>query len=141
MKEQSVKVAFALEEDEERISAHFGRASAYLVVAVSKGQVQARERREKPVAHGAGGGGGRGHGHRGWRHQRMMEPIRDCRVIVARGMGAGAFGHFQEAGIEPILTEHKLVETALQEFVSGELKHRPERLHARGGVHGHSEED
>lgn len=131
------RIAFVVEDDGERISAHFGRARSYLVITIEDGEVVDREMRSKHVAHGGGRGEGRGGGHRHERHGRMVEPIQDCRLLVAGGMGGGASSHLQEAGIETILTEHKRVETALDAYLSGELEHRRDRLHARGGHHDH----
>lgn len=70
----------------------------------------------------------------------MIEPIQDCQILIARGMGGGAFSHLQEAGIQALLTEHEDVASALRAYQAGELEHRPERLHARGGGHGHEGE-
>ena len=39
------------------------------------------------------------------RHVRMLEPIRDCQVLMTRGMGQGAHDNLKQAGIQPILTD------------------------------------
>lgn len=141
MTESTKRIAFVVEEDGERISAHFGRARSYLVATIKDGHVIDREMRAKHVAHGSGQGHGHGQGHGGGhrqeRHRRMVEPIQDCQLVVARGMGGGASGHLQEAGIETILTDHHRVESALEAYLAGELEHRSERLHARGGHDDH----
>lgn len=145
MTASSKKIAFVVEEDGEHISAHFGRARSYLVLTIEGGEIVDREMRDKHVAHGAGRGEGAGGGHgarhddshRHERHRRMVEPIQDCQLLVARGMGGGASNHLEEAGIETILTDHQRVDSAAQAYLAGKLEHHGDRLHARGGHHDH----
>ena len=127
--------------DGKTISAHFGRARLYVVVTVEDGRVVDREVREK--AHHAHGhhhdhrhdppvGSGRGDGPGGGarpRHQEMIEPIRDCDLLVSRGMGTGAYAGLQAAGIRPILTDLRTVDEAVQAYLEGRLVDHPERLH------------
>ena len=92
-----MKIA-AVTEDGVTISQHFGRAPYYVVLTVEDGQVVGREQREK-VAHGRGAGGhvhveGQAHGFDAASqdtHGRMAAPIADCQVLLARGMGMGAY--------------------------------------------------
>lgn len=123
------------------ISQHFGRASFYVVVAVENGQVVSREMREKPGhAQFAGQHGheahehpaGQGHGFDAAaqdRHSRMAAAIADCEVLIARGMGAGAYHSLQQAGIRPIITDIPTVDEAVRAFIEGRLIDHPERLH------------
>ncbi len=123
--------------DGNRISAHFGRARLYVVVTVEDGRVVGREVREKAYhthAHhhdhsaASGQGHGLGSGARA-RHQEMIEPIRDCDLLVSRGMGAGAYAGLQAAGIRPILTDLRTVDEVVQAYLEGRLVDHPERLH------------
>ncbi len=123
--------------DGNRISAHFGRARLYVVVTVEDGRVVGREAREKAYhthAHhhdhsaASGQGHGLGSGARA-RHQEMIEPIRDCDLLVSRGMGAGAYAGLQAAGIRPILTDLRTVDEVVQAYLEGRLVDHPERLH------------
>ena len=80
--------------------------------------------------HGRHDARGHGFGHgAGRRHARMLANIQDCDVLLARGMGQGAYRALQEAGILPITTELKSIEEAVQAFLNGELADRPERRH------------
>ena len=112
-----MKIA-AVTDDGRTISAHFGRATHYVVVTVADGKVVDRELRVKPghrdfvgedggeqqhdheheQEHGQGRGRGQGreqgqgHGfgrHSESRHARMLAVIQDCDVVLARGMGMG----------------------------------------------------
>ena len=146
-----MKIA-AVTDDGKTISAHFGRARYYVVVTIEDGKVTEREMRAKAghhdFAHGeheAGGGSherqhGREHSHEhdqehGWdagaqsRHQVMFAAITDCQVLLARGMGQGAYYGLMGAGIRPIVTTVNDINEAVEAFVGGSLEDHPERLH------------
>ena len=59
----------------------------------------------------------------------MLEAIRDCDVLLARGMGRGAYESIRQAGIEPILTDEESINTAVQQYLAGTLINHVERLH------------
>ncbi len=120
-----------------RISAHFGRAQQYVVFTVEDGRVVGREVRRKPVhqcGHQREGGAHPAEDH-GFgaqaeaRHSDMIAPIQDCDVLLARGMGRGAFLSLQQEGIRPIITDILDVDEAVQALLRGTLEHHPERLH------------
>ncbi|MEW6094250.1 MAG: NifB/NifX family molybdenum-iron cluster-binding protein [Chloroflexota bacterium] len=132
-----MKLAFVTD-DETTISAHFGRAAYYLVVTLEDGKETGRERREKlSHAHFASEPHGleipgQPHGFDAaaqGRHGRMMETIADCQILVARGMGAGAYENLKTRGIQPILTEIHTIDEAVKAYLLGNLVDRPERLH------------
>jgi predicted Fe-Mo cluster-binding NifX family protein len=127
-------------EDGVKISAHFGRAPYYVVVTIEDGQIVGREQREK-VAHGQGHSHGlagqvhlEGEAH-GFdaaaqdTHSRMAAPIADCQVLLARGMGMGAYEGLKQAGIQPILTDIATIDEAIAAYLAGVLVDHPERLH------------
>jgi predicted Fe-Mo cluster-binding NifX family protein len=130
-----MKIA-AVSEDGVKISAHFGRAPYYVVVTIEDGQVVGREQREK-VAHGRGAGGhvqveGQPHGFDAASqstHALMLDPISDCQVLLARGMGMGAYQNIEQAGIKPVLTDIATIDEAVAAYLDGTLVERPERVH------------
>ena len=64
----------------------------------------------------------------------MVAAIADCQVLLARGMGAGAFASMQQAGIEPIVTDIEEIGAAVEAYLAGTLRNQVEKLHqARGG--------
>lgn len=143
-----MKIA-AVTNDGTDLSAHFGRAAAYLVVTTEGDRIVAEELRDKPAhhghhghgachAHGQGPGHGHEHGHdhehgagegQSARHAEMVEPIRDCRVVLARGMGRRAHDALVEAGLEPILVKEHGITDAIRAYLDGTLESRPELLH------------
>lgn len=135
-----MKIAL-VSDDGRTISQHFGRAPYYVVVTVENGQVIGREVREK-LGHAqfAGQHGHEEHGHAGGqghgfdraaqdRHSRMAAAIADCQVLIARGMGAGAYQSLQQAGIRPIITDIPTIDEAVRALIEGRLMDHPERLH------------
>jgi predicted Fe-Mo cluster-binding NifX family protein len=142
MDPSTLKIAFVIDDDQDRISAHFGRSDTYLVVTIDGGEEVSRETRAKFVAHGKHQEHGQHeHGRGGGHHGQMIDPIRDCQVLVARGMGQGASNHLKQAGIEAVLTDIKTVSEALQAYLAGQLVNQPDRLHAHGGHHHHEHGD
>jgi predicted Fe-Mo cluster-binding NifX family protein len=141
-------------DDNETISAHFGRARYCAVFELVDGALVSRELRDKPGhadhehdhddheqghAHGhnhvhfhddspehLARGHGHGHGHH---FQEKLAVIADCQVLLARGMGRSAYERLQAAGIEPLLVDEREIETAVQAYLDQTLTHNPRRLH------------
>ncbi len=123
-------------DDHRTISAHFGRAVFYEVFTISEGKITGQETLPKP-AHGQlghqpptepGFAHGFGPAEEGL-HARMLAPIRDCKILLARGMGQGAYNNLAQAGIQPILTEVLEIDLALKSYLAGKLVDHHERLH------------
>jgi predicted Fe-Mo cluster-binding NifX family protein len=137
MDTRNITIAFVTD-DGITISAHFGRAKYYEVVRVQEGVVTHREQREKQ-GHHTFAQAEHQHDHMGGqhgfdeasreKHATMVTPIMDCQIMVARGMGAGAYHHLTEAKIVPILTDKKTIEEAVTEIISGVIVNHTERLH------------
>ena len=82
------------------ISQHFGRAQYYTVATIEDNRIVSVEMREKmghadfgTEAHSTSSDP-RGHGFDSSaqsRHARMLDAVSDCQVLIARGMGAGAY--------------------------------------------------
>jgi predicted Fe-Mo cluster-binding NifX family protein len=136
-----MKKIAAVTDDGFKISPHFGRASKYVVMTVEGDLISNREVRDKaghrefqaeePHRHEHHDDPrGRGYGrHSAEKHQRMFESIKDCQVVLARGMGQGAYRGLQEMGIRPILTDILDIEVAVQAVMDDSIEDHPERLH------------
>ncbi len=134
-----MKIA-AVSEDGVTISQHFGRAPFYVVVTVEDGKIVSREQRDK-LGHAhfadephedAHGSDPRGHGFDPAaqnRHARMAAAIADCHVLLARGMGAGAYQSMAQAGVRPIVTDIPTIDEAVQAYLAGNILDHTERLH------------
>lgn len=135
-----MKIA-VISEDGVTISQHFGRAPYYMVFSIEDGKIISREKREKL-----------GHSHfaseshpenihhdhsqaHGFdqaaqtRHAQMAEAITDCEVLLAGGMGNGAYVSLKAANIKPIITDIQNIEEAIQAYIDGTIVDHQERLH------------
>ncbi len=132
-----MKIA-AASEDGTTITQHFGRAPYYMVVTVEEGRIVQRERRDKP-GHGqhAHTPGSPAHGEPGHgfdpaaqsRHASMARVIADCAVVLARGMGSGAYESMKAAGIRPVVTDIESIDEAALAAAAGTIADHRERLH------------
>ncbi len=131
-----MKIAI-VSEDEVTISQHFGRAPFYVVVTIENGKIVNRERRDKlghaqfqsEPHHEVSDARGHGFGAESQsRHARMAAAIADCQVLLARGMGAGAYESMKEAGIQPIVTDISVIDDAVRAYLEGRLVDHTERL-------------
>ncbi|MBC7261135.1 MAG: dinitrogenase iron-molybdenum cofactor biosynthesis protein [Chloroflexi bacterium] len=135
-----MKIA-AVSEDGKTISQHFGRAPFYVVLTIEDNKIVGREIRDKmghaqfagePHDEASHGTDPRGHGFDAGaqsRHARMAAAIADCQVLLARGMGAGAYESMRQAGIRPFITDIASIDEAVQAYLSGRLVDHTERLH------------
>jgi predicted Fe-Mo cluster-binding NifX family protein len=141
-----MKIA-AVTDDGKTISAHFGRAMHFAVVTVENGRVTTSELREKaghrefqdrgshrdeipvqPTGYKTEPGHGTGR-HSAEKHRRMFAAIPDCQIVLARGMGQGAYTGLQQAGLRPVLTDIKGIDEAVQAVIDRTIEDHPERLH------------
>jgi predicted Fe-Mo cluster-binding NifX family protein len=125
-------------DDGKTIQQHFGRATQYLVLTIEDGKIVERELRPKlghnqfAPEHSIDESPDQPHGFNAaarHRHGQMMETIRDCRVLLAGGMGQGARANLVELGIQPFLTEVRSIDDAVNAFLAGTLVDRADRLH------------
>ena len=61
--------------------------------------------------------------------QSQAEIISDCQVLLAGGMGWGAYESMQSYNIKPIVTDVKNIDEAVQLYLDGKLTNLMERLH------------
>jgi predicted Fe-Mo cluster-binding NifX family protein len=134
----SMKIA-AVTDDGITISSHFGRAQFYEVLSVENGAVVKRERRLK-AGHHTFAHGDHHHDHEqggshGFdtasmnKHNQMAETIKDCQVVLARGMGNGAYQGMLQNNIKPIVTDIRTIDEAAQAVISGTIVDHTEKLH------------
>lgn len=115
------------------VSQHFGRSPYYAIVTVENGDIKSRELRPRGTGHFAPQGprhggdldesGRHGYGQSArMSHAAMAKEISDCQVLIAGGMGSGAYENFREAGLEVFLTDYDLIDDAVKAYVNGTLK-------------------
>jgi predicted Fe-Mo cluster-binding NifX family protein len=120
--ENGMKIATA-SDDQVNISQHFGRAPYYVVITVDDGKITAEETRHKAshqtfAAHEPEKlAEGERHGYDAGsqsRHESMAEAILDCQVLLAGGMGWGAYEAMQGYGIKTTATDVENIDEAVE---------------------------
>ena len=128
-------------EDGKTISQHFGRAPLYAVITIEGGKVTGKEMRDKAGHHG----GGEHHCHDGGhdchdarhgmdaesqtKHAGMLANISDCQVLIAGGMGWGAYESMKSQNIQPFITDVETIDEAVKLHIEGKLVNLMEKLH------------
>ena len=131
-----MKIA-VISEDGETISQHFGMARLYVVVTIEDGKVVNIETRPKAGHHNLGEhhhehAPGQRHGFdvaAQSTHATMAGNINDCQVLIAGGMGWGAYESVKSFNIEPIITDVKNIEQSVKLYLEGKLPNLMEKLH------------
>ena len=123
--------------DGETVSQHFGRSPYFKIYTIENNKIVNTELRERGTGHFAahrqhahtietdtGHSSGRhGYGSDADRkHASMADEIGDCQVLVAGGMGQGAYESFRRAGLEVILTDQIMIDDIVRDFMNGNLK-------------------
>lgn len=128
----------AISDDGVHISQHFGRAPYYVVLTVEEGRIVDNETRLKAGHHTFAAQGhpslapGERHGYDPGsqaKHRSMAETITDCNVLIAGGMGWGAYESLKGHGIQPIITDVDDIREAVLRYLNGNLPDLMERLH------------
>jgi predicted Fe-Mo cluster-binding NifX family protein len=132
-----MKIA-AVSDDGYKISQHFGRAPYYVVLTVEDGKILNKETRPKAGHHTFAAheshkmAPGERHGFDAGsqsRHASMAETIADCQVLLAGGMGWGAYESLKGYNIEPIVTDVENIYKAVELYLKGKLPNLMDRLH------------
>ena len=133
----SNKIA-VISDDGKTISQHFGRAPYYVVVTLEGNTIVSKEQRAKAGHHSFGEQAeehpapGVPHGFDAGsqaKHAVMAQPLGDCKVLLAGGMGRGAYESLKSAGIESVITDVADIDTAVRLYNEGKLPNLRERLH------------
>jgi len=132
-----MKIA-AVSEDGITISQHFGWAPLYVVVTAEDGQVVNKETRPKAGHHTFAGhehaetAPGERHGYDAGsqsKHASMAEAIADCQVLIAGGMGWGAYESMKSRNIDTLVTDVQNIDVAVKLYLDDKLPNLMDRLH------------
>ena len=63
------------------------------------------------------------------KHKSMAEAIADCQVLLAGGMGWGAYESLESRGVEVVVTDVQSIYEAALKYLRGKLPNLMERLH------------
>ncbi len=137
-----MKIA-TVSDDGVTISRHFGKAPLYVVCSVENGKITAREQRVRGAANTCACNHGTTQGenchqegqHRHnnpvsqHKHTSMADAIADCNVIIARGMGYGAYVSLKNRNLDAVITDVAHIDQAVKMYLDGKLINYMEQLH------------
>ena len=111
--------------------------SHFLFRAVEEGKIASKETRKKTghhtfATHHAELAPGEKHGYDAGakvRHASMMENITDCQVLIAGGMGWGAYESLKSRNVQTIVTDVENIDEAAKLYLEDKLPNLMERLH------------
>ncbi|NOZ45925.1 MAG: dinitrogenase iron-molybdenum cofactor biosynthesis protein [Chlorobi bacterium] len=125
--------------DGNSVSQHFGRSPYYKIISIDNNKVTGEEMRQRRTGHFAPqqkqaehhqnnnhdhGGHGEKHGYGSdadTKHASMATEIGDCQILVAGGMGQGAYESFKRAGLDVVMTNRQLIEDVIIDYINGNL--------------------
>ena len=131
-----MKIA-VITDDGKTISQHFGRAAYYMVLSIEDGKIIDREMRDKMGHNQFSAVGPEEHHHEQHglddashnKHVQMAGSIADCQAVLCGGMGMGAYESMRRLNIQPIVTDLRDIEVAVQAYMEGKLVDHTEKLH------------
>ena len=113
--------------DRESIAQHFGRTRGFVIADVVDGKVKSKEYRENNFTSHNQPGGSEQHGEHGHSHSSILSALKDCDVVLARGMGRRIYDDLRGAKIESVIPTLPGVDEALSAYVDGTLVDNPEK--------------
>ena len=118
-----------------KINQHFGRAPYYSIFTIEDKKITNTEMRERKTGHFAKNqeqhehnhdhNNPKGHGYAagdGDKHDAMAQEISDCQILIAGGMGRGAYERFFSNGINVIMTDGINIQETIQLYIDGKLQ-------------------
>lgn len=121
-----MKIAIA-SDDGQRLAAHTGRCQGFVVYEIAEKQARRLEHRANTfTAHARGECNGEAHGHdhdhAHHSHGPLVDAIRDCCVLVTRGLGPRLVNDLSAAGIEAFVCGVTDADQAAQLYAAGQLE-------------------
>jgi len=116
-------------DDGKNVSAHFGKAKYYFIATLlDSGTLSTEMLARNQGDHHHDYDHEHHHGHGGGGHAKF-QPILDCDLLAARGMGSSAVDYARSQGINVILTDIKVIDDVLAGIADGSIEHNPARVH------------
>ena len=109
------------------LSQHFGRALGFKIFEVADGQIVNQEFRPNNFTGHALGQHeqhrqhGNGHGEHAHSHNRILDALKDCEVVIAGGMGHRLFEDLTAAGKKIYITTQHEIQKAVELFIGDNL--------------------
>jgi predicted Fe-Mo cluster-binding NifX family protein len=113
--------------DEHSIAYHFGRAKGFIIADVVEGEIKSKEYRLNNFSHHSHQGSHEHQGNHNHSHTRILSSLKDCDVVISRGMGKRIYDDLRDANIEAMITDIAEVDEAIAAYLAGTLVDNPEK--------------
>lgn len=118
-----MKIAIA-SDDRINICPHFGRATGFEIAEIEDDKIITREFHPNDFTGHARDDHDASHEDK---HAIIVNALKDCKAVIANGMGLRIQNDLRAAGIEAFLTDETVVEAAIDKYIKGSLDNNPER--------------
>ena len=118
-----MKIAIA-SDDGINIASHFGRTRGFIIFNIEDASISMQHYRDNTFTGHARGLAGQGHEID--RHAPIIDALKDCNVIIAKGMGRRIYDDLQHAGKEVIITDEDDAKYATELYIRDQLVNRHE---------------
>ena len=118
-----MKIAVA-SDDRISISNHFGRTKGFMVFNLKDNKIEDYEYRVNDFT---------GHARNQHdeavqdKHSTIVDHLKDCQVIVTRGMGQRLYDDLKNADVEVYITNENGVDSAVEQYINDELDNNPDK--------------
>jgi predicted Fe-Mo cluster-binding NifX family protein len=97
--------------DGKTICGHLGKCRDFIIYEIDGGEIKGKRLISS-------GGACPGHGDEG---SHNIGPFHGCQAVITQGMGQGMLDGLAQAGIQPVITGQSDPDTAVMDFLRGEL--------------------
>ena len=114
-------------DDQVTIAGHFGRTKGFLIFDVEGEKVENKIYVENNfTGHAKGQHHDHQHDHQ-HSHGGILQALKDCKVIIARGMGRKLLNDFEIHNKEVFVTDTSSAVEAVDQYIKGVLSHNPHK--------------
>ena len=111
-------------DDGVNIASHFGKTKGFLIFNIQGARITEHYYKNNTFTGHARGLSG--HGHEIDRHGPILDALKDCKVVISKGMGKKIYDNLQNAGKEIFITEEINAKVAADLYIRDQLVNRPE---------------
>lgn len=115
-----MKIAVA-SDDGKIISSHFGRTKGFVIFDVEGNEIKSREYLPNTFTGHARGMHESGLHHQFDTHSKIIEALKDVKVVISHGMGRRLYDDLKNANIDVYVTQEIDLEKAINLFLEGKL--------------------
>jgi predicted Fe-Mo cluster-binding NifX family protein len=107
------------------VASHFGKTSGFIIFKVENEKITNQWYRENTFTGHARSF--EGFGHTVDRHGPILDALKDCKVVISRGMGRRIYNDLHQAGIEVFISDQVNAKNAAELYLRDELVDHPEK--------------